>query len=108
MPGVALYLQHDLKEIPMNETIVKVGANSKPADVGGAIAHIYRERQQVAAQAIGAGAVNQMVKALAIATLYLESDGINVACVPSFVDVSASNGTITALRMELVPHNRKE
>jgi stage V sporulation protein S len=84
-------------------TIVRVRGESRPADVAGALAGIYRDHGQVAAQAIGAAAVNQMVKAVAVAISYLANDGKDMACIPSFVDVTnADQSVVTAMRMELV------
>jgi stage V sporulation protein S len=85
-------------------TIVKVRSESRPAAVAGAIAGIYRDQGCVAAQAVGAAAVNQMVKAMAVAIQYLADDGTSAACVPSFETVPGySEGTeVTALRMTLV------
>ena len=62
--------------------VIKVSANSRTSAVAGAIAGVIREFNRAEVQAIGAGAVNQAVKALVLATGYLKSDGIDVACVP--------------------------
>ena len=67
--------------------LVKVVANSRSTSVAEAIAGIIRERGRVDVQAIGAGAVNQAVKAIAIARGYLELDNIEIACIPSFAEV---------------------
>ena len=67
--------------------IIKVAARSRSTAVAGAIAGVVRENGRAEVQAIGAGAVNQAVKAAAIARGYLELDGINVICIPSFVEV---------------------
>jgi stage V sporulation protein S len=84
-------------------TVVKVRSESRPADVAGALAGIYRDHGQVAAQAIGACAVNQMVKAAAVAISYLANDGLEMACIPSFVDVTnADKSVVTAIRITLV------
>jgi stage V sporulation protein S len=62
--------------------IIKVSANSRTSAVAGAIAGVIREQKHAEVQAIGAGAVNQAVKALVLATGYLKDDGIEVVCVP--------------------------
>src|SRR5688500_5844820 len=67
--------------------MIKVSANSRTSAVAGAIAGIMREHKHAEIQAIGAGAVNQAVKALVLATGYLREDGINVTCVPEFANV---------------------
>ena len=65
--------------------IIKVSAKSRSTSVAGAIAGVIREHKHADVQAIGAGAVNQAVKALAIARGYLERDRLDIVCVPSFV-----------------------
>ena len=67
--------------------VIKVKANSRTAAVAGAIAGVVREHKRAEVQAIGAGAVNQAVKALVLAKGYLAEDGISVVCIPEFVDV---------------------
>ena len=84
------------------DVVVRVGGKSRPADVAGALAGIYREHGQAAAQAIGAGAVNQMIKAMAVACSYLLEDGLRMACVPSFQDVGENGQELTAMRLALV------
>ena len=79
--------------------LVKVAANSRSSSVAGAIAGIVRERGRVDVQAIGAGAVNQAVKAIAIARGYLELDNIEIACIPSFTEVLIDGKERTAMRL---------
>jgi len=79
--------------------IIKVAATSRSTAVAGAIAGVMRERGHVNVQAIGAGAVNQAVKAVIIARGYLELDGIDVVCVPSFVEVIIDGQERTAVRL---------
>ena len=67
--------------------IIKVSARSRTAAVAGAIAGVMRESQHAEVQAIGAGAVNQAVKAIVIAKGYLAEENVHIVCVPSFVDV---------------------
>ncbi len=78
--------------------LVKVAANSRATSVAGAIAGIIREKGRVDVQAIGAGAVNQAIKAIAIARGYLELDAIDIACIPSFSEVSIEGKERTAMR----------
>jgi stage V sporulation protein S len=54
-------------------------------------------------QAIGAGAVNQAIKAVALANSYLKNDGINVVCIPEFVDVEIEDKVRTAIKMVVEP-----
>ncbi len=79
--------------------IIKVAATSRSTAVAGAIAGVMREQDQVDVQAIGAGAVNQAVKAVAIARSYLELDGIDIVCIPSFVEVLIDGQERTAVRL---------
>jgi stage V sporulation protein S len=83
--------------------IIKVSANSRTAAVAGAIAGVMREHKHAEVQAIGAGAVNQAVKALVLARGYLEGDGIPVICVPEFVDVDIDGKVRTAIKLVIDP-----
>ncbi len=85
--------------------MIKVSATSLTTAVAGAIAGIIRERHAVAVQAIGASAVNQAVKAIAIAHGYLDEDGLDIWCVPSFVQVDVSGLERTALRFSVEVRN---
>lgn len=67
--------------------VIQVAAISKPVLVAGAIAGVIRRQSRVELQAIGAGAVNQAIKAIAISRGYVTSAGINLVCVPSFIDL---------------------
>jgi len=79
--------------------ILKVAARSRSTAVAGAIAGVVRESGRAEVQAIGAGAVNQAVKAVAIARSYLAEDGINIVCIPSFVEVMIGDQERTAVRL---------
>jgi stage V sporulation protein S len=83
--------------------IIKVAATSRTSAVAGAIAGIFRERQFVNVQAIGASAVNQAVKAQALARDYLAEDGYEVVIIPEFVDVEIDGNIRTAIRFTVVP-----
>ena len=83
--------------------MIKVSSNSRTAAVAGAIAGIVREHHRAEVQAIGAGAVNQAMKALILATGYLKSDGIYVTCVPEFADVTIENKVKTAIKLVVDP-----
>jgi stage V sporulation protein S len=83
--------------------LIKVSANSRTSAVAGAIAGVVREHKRAEVQAIGAGAVNQAVKALVLATGYLAGDGINVVCVPEFVDIEIDGKVRTAVRLVVEP-----
>ena len=83
----------------MNVEIIKVSARSRTASVAGAIAGVIREVGKAEVQAIGAGAVNQALKAIAIARGYLLEEGHDIVCVPSFVDITIEGSDRTALRI---------
>jgi len=83
--------------------MIKVSATSRTAAVAGAIAGVVREHQRAEVQAIGAGAVNQAMKALILATGYLRLDGINVSCVPEFVEVTIEDKVRTAIKLVIEP-----
>jgi stage V sporulation protein S len=83
--------------------MIKVSANSRTSAVAGAIAGVMREHHRAEVQAIGAGAVNQAVKALVLASGYLKEDGIEVCCIPEFVDVEIDEKVRTAIRLVIEP-----
>jgi stage V sporulation protein S len=83
--------------------MIKVSANSRTAAVAGAIAGVVREHKRAEVQAIGAGAVNQAIKAVALATSYLKNDGIDIVCIPEFVDVEIEDKVRTAIKMVVEP-----
>ncbi|NLK62061.1 MAG: stage V sporulation protein S [Fusobacteria bacterium] len=78
--------------------ILKVSTKSNPNSVAGAIAGILKENKAVELQSIGAGAVNQAVKAIAIARGFVAPTGINLVCVPAFVDVDINEEKRTAIK----------
>ncbi len=79
--------------------MIKVSANSRTSAVAGAIAGVIREHKHAEVQAIGAGAVNQAMKALVLAIGYLKEDGIQVVCVPEFADVTIDDKVRTAIKL---------
>ncbi|RMF77194.1 MAG: stage V sporulation protein S [Chloroflexi bacterium] len=83
--------------------IIKVSAKSRSTAVAGAIAAVMREHRYAEVQAIGAGAVNQAVKALAIARGYLSGDNIDVIFVPYFTEVDIDGQERTAVRFTVEP-----
>lgn len=76
---------------------------AKSTAVAGAIAWVVRENGRAEVQAIGAGAVNQAAKAVAIARGYLALDGIDAICIPTFADVMIADQERTALRFIVEP-----
>ena len=83
--------------------IIKVSSRSRTAAVAGAIAGTYRENNCAEVQAIGAGAVNQAIKAAVIAKGYLAEEGKPIVFVPSFVAVDIDGDERTAIRISIEP-----
>lgn len=83
--------------------VIKVSAHSRSTSVAGAIAGVIREHQYAEVQAIGAGAVNQAVKAIAIARGYLEGDGIPIHCMPYFTEIEIDEQERTAIKFVVEP-----
>lgn len=89
---------YDDERLQNDDYLIRVSASSRATAVAGAIAGMMRERNHAEVQAIGAGAVNQAVKALAIARSYLEQDQIDITFWPYFVDVEIEGSERTAMR----------
>ena len=79
--------------------VLKVSATSKPVAVAGAIAGVVRSQQKVEVQAIGAGAINQAIKAIAISRGYVAPGGLDLVCIPSFIDISIDGEERTGIRL---------
>ena len=80
---------------------LKVSAKSNPNSVAGALAAVLRERDTAEMQAVGAGAINQAVKAIAIARSYLRSSEIDLVCAPSFIDVEINGNERTGISIAI-------
>lgn len=78
--------------------VLKVSAQSKPKSVAGALAAVLREKGVAEVQAIGAGAVNQAVKGVAIARGYVAPNGIDLVCIPAFAEIEINGEERTAIR----------
>lgn len=83
--------------------VLKVSAHSKSSAVAGAIAGVIREHGRAELQAIGAGAVNQATKAVAIARSFLALEGLDIICIPAFTDVAIADQERTAIRIIVEP-----
>jgi stage V sporulation protein S len=79
--------------------VLKVSTRSRPSAVAGAIAGVIRENGMAEVQSIGAGATNQAIKAVAIARSYLNEEGIDIVCIPAFIDVAIDDEERTAIRL---------
>jgi len=85
-----------MSEAP-EEQILRVGAGSNPQSVASAIAHSVYENRTCKVRAVGAGAVNQAVKAIAIARGYTAPRGLDLSCIPGFASIESHDGTISAI-----------
>jgi stage V sporulation protein S len=101
--GNEAYPEGNVADEPRNGDVLKVSARSRPSAVAGAIAGVVRENGRAEVQAIGAGATNQAVKAVAIARDYLRETGIDAICLPAFIDVTIENEDRTAIRLVVEP-----
>ena len=79
--------------------VLKVSSHSVPNSVAGAIAGVVRDKTAVEVQAVGAGACNQALKAIAIARGYLVPIGINLICIPAFANVIIDGDERTAMKL---------
>lgn len=79
--------------------IIKVSSKSHPASVAGALANLFKTRDEVEIQAIGAGALNPAIKAVAIARGYVAPTGHDLSLVPGFVDIMIDNCEKTAIKL---------
>ena len=78
---------------------LKVSSKSSPASVAGAIAGLVKDGEPVNIQCVGAGAVNQAIKAVAIARGFLIPTGLDISCAPTFSDISIGGESRTAIRL---------
>ena len=79
--------------------ILKVSSKSNPSKVAGAIANIYRENKKVEIQTVGAGSLNQAIKAIAIARGFIATSGDNLVVIPAFNDININGEEKTAIRL---------
>jgi stage V sporulation protein S len=83
--------------------ILKVSAKSNPNSVAGALAGVLREKGSAEIQAIGAGAINQAIKAVAIARGFVAPSGTDLICVPAFADIEIDGEERTAIKLIVQP-----
>jgi stage V sporulation protein S len=83
--------------------VLKVSAKSNPNSVAGALAGVLRERGAAEIQAIGAGALNQAVKAVAIARGFVAPSGVDLICIPAFTDIVIDGEERTAIKLIVEP-----
>ena len=83
--------------------VLKVSSKSNPNSVAGALAGVLREKGSAEIQAIGAGALNQAVKAIAIARGFVAPSGMDLVCVPAFTDTNIEGDQKTAIKLIVEP-----
>lgn len=83
---------------------LKVSSKSSPASVAGAIAGMVKDGVPVSMQCVGAGAVNQAIKATAIARGFLIPTGLDISCAPVFSDILINGESRTAIRLNVIVH----
>ncbi len=83
--------------------VLKVSASSQPKSVAGALAAVLRERTTAELQAVGAGAVNQAVKAIAITRGFVAPNGIDLVVVPAFAEIQIDGEDRTAIKFIVEP-----
>ena len=83
--------------------ILKISSKSNPNSVAGAIAGLVKESNKAEMQAIGAGALNQAIKAIAIARGFVAPSGMDLVCVPAFTDIDIDGDQKTAIKLIIEP-----
>ena len=83
--------------------VLKVSSKSNPKSVAGALAAVLREENKAEIQAIGAGAVNQAIKAIAISRGYVAPNGMDLIMIPAFTEIEIDDEERTALRFVVEP-----
>lgn len=83
--------------VSSEEPFLRVSAGSNPQSVASAIAHAIYDNKSVKLRAVGAGAVNQAVKAIAISRGYVAPRGLDLVCVPGFTTIESRDGEISAI-----------
>lgn len=84
-------------DISSDDSFLRVSAGSNPQSVASAVAHAIYDQRQVKIRAVGAGAVNQAVKAIAIARGYVAPRGLDLTCKPGFTTIESRDGEISAI-----------
>ncbi len=83
--------------------VLKVSSKSSPNAVAGALAGVLREKGSVEIQAIGAGAINQAVKGVAIARGFVAPSGMDLICIPAFMETTIDGENRTAVKLIVEP-----
>lgn len=85
---------------------LKVSSSSNPNSVAGALVAVIREQGSAEMQSVGAGALNQAVKAVAIARGFVAPSGVDLICVPAFADITIAGENRTAIKLLVEKRNR--
>ena len=96
-----IFMENDMEDRGSTETILRVKGSSSASALAAAIAHGVYENKNVVLRAIGAGAVNQAVKAIAIANSYVGAKGLILSVRPGFTDVMMPDGKVTAILLRI-------
>lgn len=83
--------------------VLKISTKSNPNSVAGAIAGLIKERGKAEMQVIGAGAINQAIKAIAIARGFVAPSGIDLICIPAFTEVKIEDDERTGIKLLVEP-----
>lgn len=93
----------DVYEAGDNEAVLRVSASSSPTSLAAAISHAVYDGKKVTLRAIGAGAVNQGVKAVAVAQGFVGQRGVTLSIRPGFTNVNMPDGQVSAIIMRVIP-----
>lgn len=83
--------------------VLKVSAHSNPKSVAGALAAVLRDKGTAEVQAVGAGAVNQAIKSIAIARGFVAPNGVDLITIPAFAEIMIDGEERTAIRFIVEP-----
>ena len=83
--------------------VLKISTKSNPNSVAGAIAGLIKEKSKAEMQVIGAGAINQAIKAIAIARGFVAPSGIDLICIPAFTEVKIDDDERTGIKLLVEP-----
>jgi stage V sporulation protein S len=100
---VALFLGISFNKEETFVEVLKVSSKSSPNAVAGALAGVIREKGGAEIQAIGAGALNQSIKAVAIARGFMAPGGVDLVCIPAFTDIEIDGEERTAIKLLVEP-----
>ena len=88
--------------------VLKVSSKSNPNSVAGALAGVLRQAGAVEVQVVGAGALNQAVKAIAIARGFVAPSNIDLVCIPTFADIEIDGQSRTAIRLAVEARSHRQ